>query len=423
MNFQIRLLGPTLLVTNLLVASCAMAAETPAANTSCEQAASLPDDAEKTSRLYLSGECALKRLQYREAIKIFSELFSIEPNPVFRAELGRSYLGAQEFERARELFLLALQSNPPPDAKKLLQVFLQMADQQRTQAKDWFATVAVGVMYDSNINSGPVNPDIKLYGLPFTMSQDGMPKSDRALHPSLSAVRNHALDNDSSWQTDATIDVVSYTTYSRYSTGLFGIDTGPHMEMAGGKGDFYFPVGVSRVTLGSSGYSAAAFLAPQASFRLGHSDLLIFSPSIVRTTFDASPAMNSDAGVLGLSWRHLASDRWTIEPSLKFSSEHADDNAFSNSARSAGLSVSGSLPYGLRFASVNLYTWADYRAMEAWADASRKDKRRSNSLSMTKDLAGGYYLTLSLNDTRSDSNLGLYSTARRQLQLQTSKSF
>jgi tetratricopeptide (TPR) repeat protein len=77
----------------------------------------------KTERLYQQGECALLRRQYRTATESFSELVARDPNPVWRAELGRAYLGAQQFERAREQFLLALQSDPPQAAKSCCMSF------------------------------------------------------------------------------------------------------------------------------------------------------------------------------------------------------------------------------------------------------------------------------------------------------------
>ena len=388
----------------------------------CDQLASGTEKMEKTEQLYASGECALQRLRFREAIGHFSELLALDPNPVFRAELGRSFLGAQEFERAREQFLLALQSDPPDQARTLLNMFIQMADQQKTQAKEWFASAVLGTLFDSNINSGPLSPDVMLYGLPFTMGQDSMPKSDHALHMLFSVVQNRTLGNGASWQSDASLDTVSYAVYSSYDTRQLNIDTGPHIAIAGGNGDLYLPLGVSRTSLGGNGYSATVSLAPQVSYRLALTDLLITSPSFARTTYDKASARDANAASLGLSWRHQLGEDWTFEPSLKVALEHAEDHAFANKARSAGLSVSGSLPYGVRFAAYTLATWADYREPESWADTTRKDRRRSTNLSLTKYVAGGYYATLSVQDSRTYSNLGLYSTAKRQAQLQLSKS-
>ena len=395
----------------------------PAAQNYCEQAASSPAGANRTDRLYASGECALQRLQYREAIKLFAELLVIDQNPVFRAELGRAYLGAQEYERAREQFFIALRSKPPEPARKLLLLFIRMADQQRTQAKDWFAQASVGEIYDSNVNGGPMSADVTIYGLPFTMNPDSMPKSDHGLHAAFSAVRNKSLGRLGSWQSDAAVDLVKYANYGNYDTGQLSLDTGPHLVRADGRTEFYLPAGVNRTTLGGSGYSATAWFAPQASYRLGQTDLLIASASVARNVFDAAPARNATAGSLGLSWRRVLGQSWTIEPSLKLTSEHAASAAFSDLARTAGLALSGSLSHGLRLSAASAITWADYREPEAWADAPRRERRTNSSLTLAKELEGGYYASLSWLDIGTHSNLGLYSNARRQLQLQISKSF
>ncbi|HUW37169.1 MAG TPA: tetratricopeptide repeat protein [Rhodocyclaceae bacterium] len=423
MNRPIRCWTLPLFLCCLLAASRAWAGDAPSAQSACERAASPPANADETARRYAAGECALQRRQYREAIKSFSELVGIEANPIFRAELGRAYLGAQEYERAREQFLIALQSNPPEAAKRLLRLFIRMADQQRTQAKDWFAQVSVGEAYDSNINSGPMSPGVTVYGLPFTMTQDSMPKSDHALHAAFSAVQNRSLSDQLSWQSDVALDAMKYATYGNYDTSQFSVDTGPHLAPAGGKSEFYLPLGASRATQGGSGYSASWFFSPQFSLRVTGTDLLVASAAIARNRYDAAPAQNATADSLGLAWRRVLGGNWTIEPSLKFAKERAASPAFSDLARTAALSLSGSLPHGLRLTAASAITWADYQEAEAWADAARRDRRRNSSLSLSKELDGGYYASLSWLDLRTGSNLGLYSTARRQLQLQLTKSF
>ena len=423
MDYPSRWWALPLFLSCLLGASRAWAGDAPSAQSACEKAASPSANADHTAGLYATGECALQRRQYREAIRSFSELVGIEANPVFRAELGRAYLGAQEYERAREQFLIALQSNPPEAAKRLLRLFIRMADQQQTQAKDWFAQISIGAAYDSNINAGPMSPDVTVYGLPFTMTQDSMPKSDRALHAAFSAVQNRSLNDHLSWQSDAALDAMKYATYGNYDTAQLSLDTGPHLALAGGKSEFYLPLGVIRTTLGGGGYSASGFFAPQFSVRVTTTDLLVASASIARNRYDAAPAQNATADGLGLAWRHVLGGNWTVEPSLKFVKERAASPAFSDLARTAGIVVSGSLPHGLRLTAASAVTWADYREPEAWADAARRDRRRNTSLSLSKELEGGYYASLSWLDLRTGSNLGLYSTARRQLQLQLSKSF
>ncbi len=407
-----------------LVLCCLLAAShARAADGNCQESASPSAATDRTARLYAAGECALQRLHYREAIGLFSELVGFDANPIFRAELGRAYLGAQEYERAREQFLLALQSNPPEPARKLLLLFIRMADQQRTQAKDWFAQASIGEMEDSNINSGPVSAGVTLYGLPFTMSPAGMPKRDRALHASFSAVRNKVLSQRVSWQSDAALDLLKYRSYGAYDTDQLSLDSGPHLALSGGRSEFYLPLGVTRATLGGSGYSASGFFAPQYSVRPAATDLLVASAALARNRYDSAPARNSSADSVGLAWQHVLGSNWTLGPSLSFADERAASPAFSNLARTAGLSLSGSLPGGLRLTAAAAATWADYRQPEAWAAAARRDRRRNLSLSLVKELNGGYYASLSWLDMNTRSNLELYSSTRAQVQVQLSKSF
>ena len=250
-----------------------------------------------------------------------------------------------------------------------------------------------------------------------------MPKSDWATHAQASAVQNKALNNTVSWQTDASVDLLDYTTYHSSNTRQIAVDSGPHLAIKSGVMDLYLPAGMTRMTLGGMGYTTQASFLPQISHLVTKSDLLVYSAGLTRTLYDTNTPRDVTSSSLGLSWQHVLGNLWTVAPLVRITSEHARSNSFDNFATTAGLSLSGNLPWGLRFSASSLYTWANYKAPEAWASMPRRDIRRNNSLSLTKDLGGGYYASLSFADLDTSSNLELYATAKQQFQLQISKAF
>ena len=389
----------------------------------CVQSEALSGDAPKAQRLYLSGECALERHEYRQAVVLFQELVGLDSNPIFHAELGRAYLGAQEFERARAEFLSVLAGNPPEPAKKLLRVFLQMADQQQTQAKTWFATAAVGLQYDSNVNTGSVSSQTTFYGLPFTLAPESMPKSDGALRGTFSVVHAKPLSGVWSWQSNANLDMVRHHAYRQYDTDQVILDTGPHLAVLDGQADFYLLIGLARALLGGAGYTLSRTVSPQLSYMIGQSDLAMLSVPLARKTYDNAPAMNSTAYALAPSWRHILPGAWTLEPSLRYGVENAADDAFSNKVATVGLALRGSLADIWRLNVEANYSRARYRAAESWADSPRQDSRINYQLALSRNMERGYYLTLSLLRMRIVSNLALYASERTQMQVQLSKGF
>lgn len=347
----------------------ALALPLQAAAGACAQLSALPANPDAEQARYLSGACALERREYREAIRLLEPLVTAEDYPVYRADLGRAYLGAQEFERARAQFLRVLASNPPEEARNLLQVFLQMADQQRTQAKDWIANLTLGWRHDSNVNGGPSSRDITLYGLPFTWSDDTMPKSDQVWRAAGSLTHAKALGGNLSWQTNAQLELLRHQTFETYDTSWIALDSGPHFGFAGGGADLYLPMGISRTWLDDADHIRMAWFAPQLSLTLNPRNQMLLALSAQKKDYLESEALSSKTHDVRLAWRHELVNRWVLEPSVKYAKEDAGDPAYSNHTRSLGLALRGSLPAGLRLNLEANYTRAEYAATESWADA------------------------------------------------------
>ena len=69
----------------------------------------------------------------------------------------------------------------------------------------------------------------------------------------------------------------------------------------------------------------------------------------------------------GFSWQHLLTPALSIQPSIKYMKENANDSAFTNNQISGGFLINANLPWEVRFSEESTYTHAKYSAAESWA--------------------------------------------------------
>lgn len=390
---------------------------------SCARLNALTDPAASDERSYLTASCQIERHQYRLAIEILSDLVLRDPYPVYQAELGRAYLGAKEFERARRLFRLALDSNPPDEARQVLLMYLSLAEQEQVQAKTWFATGSVAYLSDNNVNSGAKSAEVTLYGLPFVLNSDGLAKRDQGFKTTLSGVHVHNLRPTLAWQSNVTLDAVNYQRYQDYNLHQVSVETGPRWSSVNGQWAAYAPLGLSQTWLGGARFHRTATLTPQLRYAPNESGLGTVGVLAQSSRYRDATAMNSASQGLIASWRQTVGSSWSLEAGLRYVDENADDPAYSNQRATVSLGVRGSLPWGLRLTAETSVTKARYDATETWATEPRRDTRQVHSVSLSRDLPGGYYLSLGWQRWNTLSNLELYRTRRDQWMLQLSKVF
>nr|WP_315230410.1 surface lipoprotein assembly modifier [uncultured Albidiferax sp.] len=371
---------------------------------------------------YDTAHCLIERKAYRQAIAILSELVAKDDWPVYKAELGRAYLGAQEFELARQQFIQSLNANPPENARLLLQRYLGMAEQQQVQTKEWMATASLSRIWDSNLNTGPISAAITVYGLPFTLDTGSMPQADQGSRAAIAALQVHPLRDAFEWRSSANLESTHYDHFSRYNTQQASVETGPGLHYSD-RLVFNLPLVAGLTWLGSAVYTDFKGLSPQLRYSSGALGTGTLSAQLLRTRYADAPWMSSSSTSLTAAWRNNFAAQWSAEASLQRTLERANDASFSNQRSSATLGVQGTLFNLLRVAAETSLTSARYSAAESWASAPRSDTRRNVSASISKDLPGGYYLALSWSRSTIGSNLEIYSTQRRQTQIQLSKTF
>lgn len=105
---------------------------------------------------YLLGIAALDTGRYGEAILAFERVLLVQPDHLqARAELGRAYLAAGEYENARAAFRDVASRDIPPEARRLVGRYLD--ELARLEARHRIAItglVGLEIGYDTNANVG-----------------------------------------------------------------------------------------------------------------------------------------------------------------------------------------------------------------------------------------------------------------------------
>lgn len=112
------------------------------------------DSSNSQVNFYL-GRSAFELGKYQEAILAFERVLIVDPTHYrSRLELARSYIALNMLNEARSELAEVQKSNPPKDVAKNIDSLLELINQKRKKSLTT-GNIALGVTYDTNINSNP----------------------------------------------------------------------------------------------------------------------------------------------------------------------------------------------------------------------------------------------------------------------------
>jgi tetratricopeptide (TPR) repeat protein len=135
---------------------------------------------------FLRGLIAVEQRGYKAAIRLFRGILVREPGVVrVRLELARAFFLAKDYDNAERQFRFARAGRIPAAVAANIDRYLVEIRRER----QFTYGLALAVAPDTNINAGPSQSDVYLYGLPFTLSSDARKQSGVGL----------ALDGSGEW--------------------------------------------------------------------------------------------------------------------------------------------------------------------------------------------------------------------------------
>lgn len=129
------------------------------------------------------GIAANETGQFTRAVFALERVLSVQPsNARARAELGRALYSVGDTAASRKVLLETKQADIPAEAAATIDQFLQAIDRTEEAARSSVKTyIETSIGYDSNINSGPGNPNVAVPafgGLIFTLNNSGVKTHD-----------------------------------------------------------------------------------------------------------------------------------------------------------------------------------------------------------------------------------------------------
>lgn len=145
------------------------------------------------------GIAANETGQFTRAIFALERVLSVQPeNSRARVELGCALFAVGDTQGSRKLLLETQKGDIPADAGAIDQ-FLQAIDRTEAAARSSFnAYVETSLGHDSNVNSGPGNPNVAVPafgGLTFTLNNAGVAAKDNFASLGAGASARHVLDS------------------------------------------------------------------------------------------------------------------------------------------------------------------------------------------------------------------------------------
>lgn len=372
---------------------------------------------------FLLGQAAMLSNRPAEAVTLYQAILVRDPNlPRVRLELGRAYAALGEAEKARNEFHAVLAANPPRAVGDNIRAVIESIPSQ----KRWNVRLSGGYLYDSNVNAGPMNGSVLMFGLPFLLSRDSLKRSDSGYTFSLGASHQLPLDGSLALQTDVQYNRTDYTTLDQFNSDIFSLSTGPTWRQGGNI--FSLPLLFENVLIGQQRFSTAVGIAPQVLLPV--TGRLFVNAAMTGQAKDYHVSEGVRDGTL---WSASTGARYYLGQStfLQATYRHGEENTreeyIDNRSNGLSLAFHAALPAGFSFYLSPGATKTRYAAQEQAFDARRRDTLYTLTANLAKEFksTGNAAVSVAIGYTYShnDSNLTLYEYKRNQISAQISATF
>jgi len=370
---------------------------------------------------FLLGQCLVNLHKPEQAIRYYQKILQKNPNlPRVRLELGKAYAMMGQTAQARKEFNTVLASSPPPVVAGNIRKFIALLDAQ----KHVNIRADMGLVYDSNVNTGP--DDLIVHGY-WTI--DMRKQADFATSTSISVDVLNPYSSIETWQSNLGYRNNDYFTLHSYSWQDITLNTGPVIYNS--THTFGLPITFKTTYISEQEYNKAYGVSPQWQIKVKDNQQLLFSASLLSQEYLSNSERNGTSYSVSLADRFLLNPKKQgdyIEIGIGSARDLAQQDVFSNQV------LSGRMSYYHRFNKSfwtmvqNSYSQADYQGMDtysAWVLGSTKSRRdqQDSWQVMCGTTVGKWNYTLSYSLSDNVSNIDIYSYTRNLVNIQATSNF
>ncbi|MCW8889125.1 MAG: hypothetical protein OQL20_00520 [Sedimenticola sp.] len=359
-----------------------------------------------------------------------------------RLELGVAHARQQNYEEAKQQAKVVLDDPklPPTVRVSVLAFIAQMEAEQKKYMDNLHVlepSISIGMMYDSNVNTGPDVSTIDISGGTLTLTSGANALEDWAKvinaglyhrYQGFAPLNFNGQKVRAAWETKANLYSRSYSDYSEYNLDVMSLRTGPAFAA---EGDWRANVGaqVDFLRLGSDKLGVFTSLLPSVTWQVKDGELTVDATLQDRNyTRAVDVGRDSDYWSLGVSYGRLFSEgKFAFAGGLKTFGSDADNARFSNDGWEAF--VGGSVvawPNGSVFARAS-YRDSEYDGVEPVFNVARNESQKSLLIGFSHEIKGnkmdGWKIEGTYNRTDNSSNVAIYDYDRDIYSISLNKSF
>ncbi len=359
-----------------------------------------------------------------------------------RLELSVAHARSLNYEAAKRQAEIVLEDPElPPPVRVSVLAFIAKIDAERTKYAENIhvvePSVSAGLMYDSNVNSGPDIGTIDVSGGTLTLGSGSSPLEDWAYvlsagvyhrYQGFAPLKLGGSHGRLAWESKANLYSRSYQDYSAYNLDVLSLRTGPAFA-ATSQWRANLGVQVDYLRLGSEKLGVFSSLLPSVTWLVKEGELTVDGTLQDRNyTRSVDAGRDSDYWSLGVSYGKLFGDsKFALSTGLKAFGSDADLARFSNDGWEAFIGGSYvAWPNGSVFAKVS-FRDSDYDGAEPVFNIARDEEKKTLLVGFSHEFKGNAMDSWRLEGTYSridnSSNIAIYDYDRDIVSLTLKKAF
>ena len=187
-------------------------------------------------RLFEFGRCEALAGRHAVAVQAFETLLGRADSPRVRLELARSLAALGRRDEARAAYRQVLDADPPEPVRGWVlsetAALAPPAAQAESGGWAWHPRAGVGAVADSNVNAGPSDAAVQIFGLPFELTAASLAQRDVGVDAwlGLGATRPGEWG---AWHADVQWSGTRYARHGEFSADTFNAQVGLSHPSAG----------------------------------------------------------------------------------------------------------------------------------------------------------------------------------------------
>lgn len=381
---------------------------------------SAPNDAVDNIKVrFLLALAAIGREDFKKAVGLLRGILSERPELVrVRLELARALFAMRRDQAAAYHFRLAMAGDLPAETIQNIKLFLVLIERR----KAWRIHASVAVSPDSNVNAGPKDSVVEIFGLPFELDENARERSGVGLSSSLSAEAFPRLRGP------FRLEVRAAAHFSDYENNHFddlytAIEAGPRFERGGFRVSalatasrrFYGGEGYNRSFGGRLSATKGITSRTEATLQLGGAV----------ADYDGTMLRDGPVYSAGLAVRRTLDRRSAASLSASATREQTRESVMRNTQYRLGASYLRELPLGVTAEVGPELYYRTFDHYDATIGAARRDWAYGAGASFIKRdwRVYGFAPVVSYRYVKNDSNADRFRYDRHRVNVGLTRSF